>query len=96
MEINLTGIGKIIINSKSKIKKIIEIIKNWFEKLNFIFEFESNPHSTFDFDNLLVKYFCSNEEFRRIRIDTITNEIIILIGILIIVIEKFLYFIVSR
>lgn len=90
------GIGNIMINSRSKIRKMIAVIKNWFEKLNFIFELDWNPHSTLDFDILFWMCFCSSE-LVRIKSKIVTNnEIKILIGMLILVIEKFLCFIVSR
>ena len=67
------GIGIRIINSMSKIKNTIETIKNWFENLNVVFDIESNPHSTFDFDSFFIMKFCSNEFLSPIKISVIIN-----------------------
>lgn len=66
------GSGIMIINSMSKIKNTIEIIKNWFENLNVNFDIDSNPHSTFDLDSFFIMKFCSNELHKITRTIVIT------------------------
>lgn len=65
------GSGIKIINSMSKIKKIMEIMKNWFENLKFNLVIELNPHSTLDLDVLFIRKFCSKDKFNIIKITVI-------------------------
>ena len=54
----ISGIGRIIINSMSKITKIIAIRKKWFENLKFFSDKELNPHSTLDCWEKIARKFC--------------------------------------